>query len=59
MNNVTLETERLLLRPLTVADANEVFEWVGDERVSKYMVYTPMEGSFDTQRSCDLQIENH
>jgi len=34
-----IQTERLLLRPLSVADAQEVFEWVNDERVSKYMVY--------------------
>jgi len=40
MHNIKIKTERLLLRPLTVADANEVFEWVSDERVSRYMVYT-------------------
>ncbi|MCI8307511.1 MAG: GNAT family N-acetyltransferase [Lachnospiraceae bacterium] len=40
MHNITIKTERLLLRPLTVTDAGEVFEWVGDERVSRYMVYT-------------------
>ncbi|WP_160559057.1 GNAT family N-acetyltransferase [Parablautia muri] len=40
MHNIKLKTERLLLRSLTVADANEVFEWVSDERVSRYMVYT-------------------
>ena len=40
MHNIKIKTERLLLRPLTVADANEVFEWVSDERVSCYMVYT-------------------
>lgn len=39
MHNIRIETERLLLRPLTVADAEEVFQWAGDERVSKYMVY--------------------
>lgn len=39
MHNIRIETERLLLRQLTVADAEEVFEWVSDERVSKYMVY--------------------
>lgn len=39
MHNITIETERLILRPLTVADAEAVFEWVSDERVSKYMVY--------------------
>lgn len=40
MHNIRIKTERLLLRPLTVADANDVFEWVSDERVARYMVYT-------------------
>lgn len=40
MHNITIKTERLLLRPLVVADAGQVFEWVSDERVSRYMVYT-------------------
>lgn len=39
MHNIRIETERLLLRPLMVTDAEEVFQWVSDERVSKYMVY--------------------
>lgn len=39
MHSITIETERLLLRPLTAADAPAVFEWVSDERVSRYMVY--------------------
>lgn len=39
MHNVMINTERLLLRPLTVDDAQEVYEWVSDDRVSKYMVY--------------------
>lgn len=39
MHNIRIETERLLLRPLMVTDAEEVFQWVNDERVSKYMVY--------------------
>ena len=40
MHNIKIKTERLLLRPLVVADADEVFGWVSDERVSRYMVYT-------------------
>ena len=36
----TLETERLILRPLTVEDAGDVFEWTGDERVARYMIWT-------------------
>lgn len=39
MHDIRIKTERLLLRPLTAADAEDVFEWVGDERVSRYMVY--------------------
>lgn len=35
-----LETERLILRPLTVDDAKDVVEWTGDERVSRFMSYT-------------------
>ena len=41
-----IETERLILRPLTVADAGDVFEWVGDPVVNRYMpypVYTSLE----------------
>ena len=30
----------MLLRPLKIADAEDVFEWVRDERASRYMVYT-------------------
>lgn len=39
MHDIMINTERLLLRPLKITDAKEVFEWVSDERVSKYMVY--------------------
>lgn len=34
-----IETDRLILCPLTVDDAEDVFEWTGDERVAKYMIY--------------------
>ena len=40
MHDIHIKTERLLLRPLHVADAEEVFQWVSDERVTKYMNYT-------------------
>lgn len=35
-----LETERLILRPLTVEDASDVLEWASDERVTRFMSYT-------------------
>ena len=34
-----IKTERLFLRPMTIADADAVWKWVSDERVAKYMVY--------------------
>lgn len=39
MHHYILETERLILRPLTVADSDAVFQWVSDENVARYMVY--------------------
>lgn len=33
MHDIQIYTERLLLRPLKIADAEDVFEWVRDERV--------------------------
>ncbi len=43
MHNVVLETERLMLRTLTLSDAEAVFQWVSDERVARYMVYPTYE----------------
>ncbi len=40
MNIPILETERLILRPLTLEDADAVFKWVSDDRVTKYMPYS-------------------
>lgn len=36
----TIETERLILRPLAPEDADDVFEWVSDPVVNKYMPYS-------------------
>lgn len=38
---LTLETQRLILRPMTVADAEHIFNtWTSDPRVTKYMAYS-------------------
>ena len=34
-----LESERLILRPLTIDDLQAIFKWAGDSRVNKYMIY--------------------
>ena len=46
----TIETERLILRPLSTEDAEAVFEWTGDERVAKYMIYSTHENSDVTKQ---------
>lgn len=38
-SEVILETERLRLRPLKPKDAETVFAWAGDDRVTEYMNY--------------------
>ncbi|MDO5144281.1 MAG: GNAT family N-acetyltransferase [bacterium] len=35
----SIETRRLLLRPLRLEDAEAVFAWVGDPEVNRYMIY--------------------
>ena len=35
--NIVLETERLILRPLTLEDAADVFEYVSDEETMEHI----------------------
>lgn len=49
-----LETERLILRPPTLDDAEACFSWNSDERVTKFMSYstiTDISGTIDWIRS--------
>jgi ribosomal-protein-alanine N-acetyltransferase len=43
MMMTTITTDRLILRPLTLDDAEAAFEWTGDERVARYMIYSTHE----------------
>lgn len=38
--NITLETKRLLIRPVVPTDAEAIFRWASDPLVTRYMVYT-------------------
>lgn len=62
MHIPTLETERLILRPLTAADAPDVFEWVSDPRVTKFMpyeTYTDVADVVAWLRSVESDEENY
>ena len=37
--NVKIETDRLLIRPVTVNDAEAIYKWASDPDVTKYMIY--------------------
>lgn len=55
-----IETERLILRPHTVEDAEAVFEWTSDERVAEFMNYNRHESvntSLEWLKSLDA-LEN-
>ena len=55
-----IETERLILRPHTVEDAEAVFEWTSDERVAEFMNYNRHESvntSLEWLKSLDT-LEN-
>lgn len=36
---VTIETERLIIRNLNIADLSAVYKWAGDSDVARYMIY--------------------
>lgn len=62
MNVPVLETERLILRPLTVADAADEFEWLSDPRVTKFMpynTYTRIEDVESWLRSVEAEEEEY
>ena len=60
MEITILETNRLLLRPLTVEDAKAVFVWVSDERVTKYMPYQTYTSIIEVRTwLSSLQSENN
>ena len=56
MHSVTLETDRLILRPLTVADAEAVFVWASDPKVNRFMSY-PLHTNIEVTREWLRSVE--
>lgn len=58
MNTPVLETERLILRPITLADAQTVFDnWASDPDVARYMAYSTHE-SVETTKEWLREVED-
>lgn len=68
MHNFIIETERMILRPIRIEDAQDVFEWASDPEVNKYIhlhcfdVVTPIyidveKQKFELTKLGDLQVE--
>ena len=45
MNRI-IQTERMILRPINKNDAKDIFEWVSDPIVNKYMPYNLYENKY-------------
>lgn len=59
MKTPILETERMILRPLSVADADDIFErWTSDDRVSKYVRWCTHRSVADTIEWLKVEEEN-
>ena len=56
MHDVTLETDRLILRPLSVDDADAVFVWASDPNVNRYMRY-PLHTDVEVTRQWLRSVE--
>lgn len=54
MSTPILETERLILRPLTVNDAEASFVWLGDDRVTKFMPFNTYNSVNDIEEKLKL-----
>ena len=60
MHQYTLETDRLILRPLTVNDAEAEFVWLSDPEVNRFMpynLYTSVEQAVEWLRHVE-QVED-
>lgn len=59
MKTPTLETERIILRPLNVADADIIFEsWTSDPDVAKYMNWNLHQNVNDTKEWLRMEEDN-
>lgn len=55
-----IETERLILRPYTVSDAENMYQnWASSEEVTRYLTWPPHTGADATRKLLELWVENY
>jgi ribosomal-protein-alanine N-acetyltransferase len=60
MKTPTIETERIILRPLKIEDAQQIFErWTSDKRVTKFMSYNTHKNVEETKQWLFEEISNY
>ena len=59
MHGFTIETERLILRPLSIEDCDAVYKWVSDEDVARYMVYPTYTSKDNVLPRDDISVTKH
>lgn len=60
MNTPILKTDRLILRPLVIEDAEEVYaNWTSDDRVSKYVRWSTHQSVGETRQWIECDIESN
>ncbi|MDE6579101.1 MAG: GNAT family N-acetyltransferase, partial [Ruminiclostridium sp.] len=51
MRFAPIETERLILRPLEIADTEHIFStWTSDPRVTRFMIYATHKNAEETRQ---------
>ncbi|MDF0556226.1 GNAT family protein [Kamptonema sp. UHCC 0994] len=58
-NLTTLETERLILRKMTLEDAEDMFEYASDPEVAKYTIWNAHQSVKDTKFFLNTVVERY
>jgi ribosomal-protein-alanine N-acetyltransferase len=58
-NPPVIETERLILRPLTMADDEAVFAYASDPQVSKYVTFETAKSINDSRMFLETSVQNY
>ena len=56
LNAPKIQTNRLLIRPVSIYDANDYYNFCSDQRVCKYLTFNPYTSIFQAKRAIENMI---